>query len=249
MPELEILPWLKLSLLDDPDEEERARQQLNESRRKRGLPPLHPDAGLPAEAVPAHSDATLAKPGRREPGQPRSSLLAQAEPEALPYGPAVVQGANRESRDKPLSYEQIRDLVRENNRSNPPDELIIAVIFKESSFNPAAHSKTNESNEAGLMQMTKKAWADAGARLQGGAKHEFEEAAFDPAINIQHGSAYPQWWINRAGGNISRGLFRYGPGANEPGYAADALAATEALRQNPADPIAALSKAYRRPYR
>jgi hypothetical protein len=44
----DIPRWPKISLLDDPDEEERARQKLNESRRQRGLPPLYPEAGYPS---------------------------------------------------------------------------------------------------------------------------------------------------------------------------------------------------------
>ena len=43
----DIPRWPKISLLDDPDEEERAKRQLNESRRKRGLEPLYPEAGFP----------------------------------------------------------------------------------------------------------------------------------------------------------------------------------------------------------
>ena len=46
---------------------------------------------------------------------------------------------------KPLAYEQVKELVRENNRSKLPDELIIAVIFKESSFIPDARNESGAS--------------------------------------------------------------------------------------------------------
>lgn len=67
----------------------------------------------------------------------------------------------------------------------------------------------------------------------------------DPATNIQRGSAYLQMRIQQLGGSLERGLASYGTGKE---YAADIIAAARTLQQNPDNPVAALSKAYRRKY-
>jgi hypothetical protein len=280
----DIPRWPKISLLDDPDEEERAKRQLNESRRKRGLEPLYPEAGFPD--VPGVIDTLFGggKPiplgGYRdeapEPEKPgpipmpqidpkdikdgasggAGSQVAQAEPSSAgskadgqktETAPAPDKEAAAPPKPgKPLTYEQVKELVRENNRSKLPDEMIIAVIFKESSFNPGAHNRTKDSDEAGLMQMTRGAWTDAHRRLAKGTKHEFEGSAFDPAINIQLGSTYLQQRIDWARGNLEEGIAGYGTG--KPEYAQDIIAATKALQQNPDDPVAVISRIYRRKY-
>lgn len=284
----DIPRWPKISLLDDPDEEERAKRQLNESRRKRGLEPLYPEAGFPD--VPGLIDTLFGggKPfplggyrgGSFDPEKPDpdpdllidprnigtpdaapngasgESQVAQADrPPAAPkeegQSAEAAPAPNKESTappkpGKPLTYEQIKELVRENNRSKLPDEMIIAVVFKESSFDPSARSKS--SSESGLMQVGKRAWTDTHQNvLKQRDVPDFQKNVLDPATNIQRGSAYLQLRIDRARGDISQGLNGYRGGV-EPGYASDVLAATRALKQNPSDPIAALSKAYRRPY-
>ncbi len=286
----DIPRWPKISLLDDPDEEERAKRQLNESRRKRGLEPLYPEAGFPP---PPPSFAELLIGGgrpippdryRNEPPDPENPdpdprfhldpkdiVIKDAAPEPggadpqvaqaerPPATPAEGKGADaapapdKESAappkpGKPLTYEQVKELVRENNRSKLPDELIIAVIFKESSFKPWERNRDPKSSEAGLMQVSKRAWEDVHQNvLKQREVPDFNQHIFDPVTNIQRGSAYLQLRIDRLRGDVSGGLNGYRGGV-EPGYAADVLAATRALQQNPSDPIAALSKAYRRPY-
>lgn len=282
----DIPRWPKISLLDDPDEEERARQRLNESRRQRGLPPLYPEAGLPPQplvfggiipgldkladpqdvdpgfskehfdfvdgipGIAAHDDRVAKAPA------PASPPVTAQRPEGTAPAPAPASDgqakppaeAKPAPPGKPLTYDQIKELVRENNRSKLPDEMIIAVIFKESSFNPSARSNNPKSTESGLMQIGQPAWRDVHQNVLKQKKTpDFQSNVFDPATNIQRGSAYLQARIDRVGGDISRGLNGYRGGV-EPGYAADVLAATQTLQQNPENPLAALSKAYRRRY-
>lgn len=281
----DIPRWPKISLLDDPDEEERAKRQLNESRRKRGLEPLYPEAGFPPPP-PSFAELLIGggKPiplgGERhrlpEPEQdpdpefhkdpkdlvirdsdPGESLLAQVE---LSGSPADVEeppsrtnpGSNASGQSdtanvpqskKPLTYEQVKRLVRENNRSELPDEMIVAIIFKESSFDP---SKRSDTGASGLMQITKGTWTDFHKRGLKSPEPDYKHV-FDPATNIQRGSAYLQMRLKEKDGSIERALKGYGP-PKELGYAADIIAATKALQENPGNPVAALSKAYRRKY-
>lgn len=284
----DIPRWPKISLLDDPDEEERARRQLNESRRQRGLPPLYPESGFPPPLpvfggiVPGAD--TLPDPREIDPGlemkpedikfvdgEPGASgagdQVAQAEPPAS-SPPAAGQSPERPAPEgavkeqvpaadkpaqpgKPLAYEKIRELVRENNRSKLPDEMIIAIIFKESSFNPAARGNIPERPALGLMQIKEGAWKDVHGKVLKTDVPEFKQnhhKVLDPAINIQRGTAYLQMRIEEAGGDVTRGLFGYGPADQEPRYAGQVLAATEALKQNPQNPIATLSRIYGRKY-
>lgn len=282
----DIPRWPKISLLDDPDEEERAKRQLNESRRRRGLEPLYPEAGFPD--VPGIIDTLFGggKPiplggyrdGSPEPERPDSDPLFLIDPKDVRTPDAAPNRAGGESQvaqadrppaapkeggrsaetapapdkesaappkpGKPLTYEQVKELVRENNRSKLPDEMITAIIFKESSFIPDAR---NKSGASGLMQMQSDAWTDVHKKVLGQQNvPEFAQHVFDPAINVQRGSAYLQWWIDRSGGDVAKGLFGYG--SRKPEYVPDVLAAADALKQNPDNPVAVLSRIYRRKY-
>lgn len=294
----DIPRWPKISLLDDPDEEERARQQLNESRRQRGLPPLYPESGFPPplpvfggivpgkdklidpreidpgfHRKPEDTDPREVDPGfYRKPGgfnfvegEPGASAggdqVAQAEPPPSPppaaeqkpenappdsnaQGQAFAEGKPTQP-GKPLTYDQIRELVRENNNSKLPDEMIVAIIFKESSFDPSARGNTRENPALGLMQIQKRALIDAHDRLPKNEQYAHEHV-LDPAVNIRLGSTYLQQQIDLRGGDVSKGLFHYGP--RTPDYVPQVLAATEALKQNPKNPISALSRIYGRKY-
>lgn len=281
--------WPKVSLLDDPDEEERARQQLNENRRQRGLPPLYPESGFPpAPAIfggivagdrwrdPSRPDGKDLDPGvhkrlegisfvEGEPGEPGAGdQVAQADPPPS-SSPAAGQSPGRPAPEgavneqappadkpapptKPLTYEQIKELVRENNRSRLPDELIIALIYKESSFNPQARTQEPGSTASGLMQVTERAWKvvhEERLNYGKGNSPNFGEHVFDPATNIQRGTAYLQHRIDGSRGDIERGLAGYGP-PKEKNYVASIFDAAIALQQNPPDPIAALNQVYGR---
>jgi RHS repeat-associated protein len=122
-----------------------------------------------------------------------------------------------------LSYSAIANLVAQNNRSGQSDDLIICVIYKESSFNPKSHAST--SSAQGLMGVENGAAKDMGAA---------PGTLTNPAINIQVGSGYLKGRINSrppfgGGGNVASGLAKYGTG---PGYASSILQCEKCLNQN-----------------
>lgn len=129
----------------------------------------------------------------------------------------------------PLSYGQMQGLVADNNMSQQSDALVIAVAWKESSFNPSSHA--TGSSAQGLMMVTRGAAREAGYRYTD---------LLDPATNIRAGSTYLQMRIDWAHGDVKAGLNGYGTG---PGYADNVLQAEHAL-QFPylIDPQAALNQ-------
>jgi RHS repeat-associated protein len=106
---------------------------------------------------------------------------------------------------KRLSCKEVRDLVQKNNRSGLSNELVICIVWNESSFDPDAphQSKT----EKGLMAMTKDAASDAG----------FESGDMkDSAKNIAAGTAYLKLRIKWAKGSIEDGIRGFGTGKTYP---------------------------------
>ena len=120
-----------------------------------------------------------------------------------------------------LTSEEVQELVDANNFSGQSNEMIICIIWKESSFNPNVQSTT--STARGLMQVTKGAAKDAG--------YDYN-LLFDGATNIQAGSSYLKLRIDWAGENVTRGLEGYGTGT---GYADNILKCEECLKENPCD--------------
>jgi len=101
-----------------------------------------------------------------------------------------------------LSLGDIGNLVAKNNRSGQTNELIICMAFKESSFDPDAMQKGNQSAR-GLLGITDGAATDAG--------YDWNDLG-DPAVNILAGSTYLQKRIHGNHGNVRNGLAGYGTG-------------------------------------
>jgi RHS repeat-associated protein len=121
-----------------------------------------------------------------------------------------------------LSYDQIAKLVAANNKSLRSDELIICVIYKESSFDPAGANPN--SSAVGLMGVEKGAASDLNIPYN---------TLSDPATNIAAGSQYLHRRIDwkppfGAGGDVRTGLANYGTG--EP-YADSILKCEKCLKE------------------
>jgi spore germination cell wall hydrolase CwlJ-like protein len=95
MPELEIPRWPKRSLFWDPEEEERALQQLNDSRRERGLAPFGFELREP------------------EPSKGLKPLSAadQAEPDDASEGTSVAQVSPETTEPRQDSFEEDAKLL------------------------------------------------------------------------------------------------------------------------------------------
>jgi len=130
-----------------------------------------------------------------------------------------------------LSYEKIKEFVKNNNLSGLSDELIICLIYKESTFDPSVKNK--KSSATGLMQVTTGAATDAGYK---------GKDMYDPTTNIQAGSKYLKLRIKWVKGNTQTGLEGYGTG---PGYAAGILDCEKCLKENPCKQDDCLEKAKR----
>ncbi len=133
----------------------------------------------------------------------------------------------------PLSYDQIMKLVAANNRSLQSDELILCVIFKESSFDPAGAN--SGSSAVGLMGVEKGAAQDLNIPYN---------TLSDPAKNIAAGSQYLHRRIDwkppfGAGGDVRIGLANYGTG--EP-YADSILKCEKCLKDEAQKDVACKTK-------
>jgi RHS repeat-associated protein len=122
-----------------------------------------------------------------------------------------------------LSYPAIAGLVAANNRSGQSDELIICIIWKESSNDPKGQNP--HSSAHGLMGVENGAAQDLGVD---------PTTLSDPGINISVGTTYLHRRIAwrppfGSGGNVARGLAKYGTG---PGYARSLLRCEKCLKQN-----------------
>ena len=132
-----------------------------------------------------------------------------------------------------LTYNQIHKLVHDNNQSGQSDELITAVAWKESRFDPNAKSSDPTSTATGLMQITKYADKDL-VKLKGSA-YSWDKITDpkNPAINIRAGSLYLGLRIQWSGGDVTKGLNCYGTGT---GYATNILKAESDLKLGPKNP-------------
>lgn len=129
-----------------------------------------------------------------------------------------------------LSYDEVKKHVADNNKSDESPELVIAVIWKESGFDPEVKNAT--SSATGLMQMTKGAVSDVNANTPKGVHFEHSDMS-DAAKNIQAGTYYLKSLVKRWG-SISEALQRYGTGA---GYETNILAAETCLKASPEKPM------------
>uniref|UniRef100_A0A7C2NJF5 Transglycosylase SLT domain-containing protein n=1 Tax=Thermoanaerobaculum aquaticum TaxID=1312852 RepID=A0A7C2NJF5_9BACT len=128
-----------------------------------------------------------------------------------------------------LTYAEVAEIVKENNQSGQADEVIIAIAWMESSFDPGAHRPNPEKETArGLMGVTKAAAQDVGANY---------ERLFDPVENIKAGSAYLRLRTSWAKGNVEKALAGYGTG---PNYAQAILRCAECLKASAGEPMTCL---------
>ena len=124
-----------------------------------------------------------------------------------------------------LTFQQVSSLVAKYNSSKQSNNLVLAQAYKESRFNPSIKSKTTSAT--GLLQMTKGAVAEVN-RVRGSSFSHGDMT--DPRRNIAAATAYLQIRIDRAGGDVAKGLNGYGTG---PGYSNSILAAERDLNANP----------------
>jgi soluble lytic murein transglycosylase-like protein len=121
---------------------------------------------------------------------------------------------------KKLSFDEVAALVAANNQSNQSNELIMCMIYKESSFNPDAKART--SSASGLMQLTKAVAKELGVEY---------DTFTDAATNIANGSRYLNrriTWKNWANGSVRDGIAGYGEGY---GYADSILECEDCLKK------------------
>lgn len=109
----------------------------------------------------------------------------------------------------PLEYRD--EITRSAEEFHLDRNLIAAVIYSESHFNPNAGSSAGAK---GLMQLIPQ--TARGVARQIGMTDYADSKIFDPATNIRLGSAYLRSAINSRGGNIDVALANYNGG---PKYA------------------------------
>jgi RHS repeat-associated protein len=128
-----------------------------------------------------------------------------------------------------LTYAEVAEIVKENNQSGQADEVILAIAWMESSFDPGAHRPNPEKETArGLMGVTKAAAQDVGANY---------ERLFDPVENVKAGSACLRLRTSWAKGNVEKALAGYGTG---PNYAQAILRCAECLKASAGEPMTCL---------
>jgi RHS repeat-associated protein len=128
-----------------------------------------------------------------------------------------------------LTYAEVAEIVKENNLSGQVDEVIIAIAWMESTFDPGAHRPNPEKETArGLMGVTKAAAQDVGANY---------DRLFDAVENVKAGSAYLQLRTTWAKGDVEKALAGYGTG---PNYAKAILQCAECLKASPGEPMTCL---------
>jgi RHS repeat-associated protein len=120
-----------------------------------------------------------------------------------------------------LNEQQVVDLINANNLSKLSTDLILCIIYKESSFDPDAQNGAHQ----GLMQL----WDDS-AEWVGYSPTDM----LNPALNIQAGTKLLNRlvnWKNLGNGDVSDGLRRYGPTGETPPYADQILNCEQCLKK------------------
>lgn len=126
-----------------------------------------------------------------------------------------------------LTYDQVKALVDNNNKSQLSTELLVCLIWKESGFDPNVPSSA--STATGLMQLTVAAVDDVNANTPAGIHFQHSEMT-NPEKNIQCGTYYLTILIKRHG-TIKAGLEHFGTGA---GYADNILKCEQCIQSAPA---------------
>ncbi len=131
-----------------------------------------------------------------------------------------------------LAYSEIVALVAANNRSGQDTDLIVAMCYKESGFDPAVRTRVAGSSAAGLMGVTRTAISEVNRVDKTVLTYAQVQ---DAATNIEMGSRYLRIMVSRFT-SIASALDHYGTG---PGYSTNLLAGAAALK-NAQDPMAVL---------
>lgn len=135
-----------------------------------------------------------------------------------------------------LTFDQIKQLVSANKQGTVfTDECIVAVCWKESTFNPDARSTT--STAKGLMQMTDGAVKTVNDTTPPGVHFEPSDMLI-PAKSIQCGTYYLNWCSSQSGGDEGKALDKYG---GVSGYSGDVMTAEACLLSGPAEPMSCLT--------
>lgn len=134
-----------------------------------------------------------------------------------------------------MTYDEVTALVAANNKSTSfSNQLVVAICWKESSFDPSAHS--SGSTATGLMQMTTGAVTDVNSNTPRGVHFEHSEMT-QGAKCIQCATYYLEILKGRFA-TVKSALEHYGTGA---GYADNLLICETCLQSNPAGHDACLA--------
>jgi hypothetical protein len=157
-------------------------------------------------------------------------ILRRPKPKGTPKRPKPKAKAKR----SPLTAAEVQAHIISNNKSSASTELLLCLIWKESSFDPKEKSST--SSATGLMQLTKPAVTQVNKSSPKGTHFTHGEMT-DPAKNIQCGTYYLKIRTDWAGGDLKKGLEGFGTGS---GYADNILACEACIKATPADTDACL---------
>jgi RHS repeat-associated protein len=133
-------------------------------------------------------------------------------PLSIGWGVHEGEKGDQKKNSSIFTYDQMKVLVKANNKSKLDDELIIAVAWNESNFDQS--KKATGSSATGLMMLTKTALKEL-KRLDLG-DFSYKDIQNDANYNIQAGSIYLEHRISLVKGNIINGLKGYGTGESYP---------------------------------
>lgn len=139
---------------------------------------------------------------------------------------------------KKLTFEEVYSYASSYNLSdNFSAELLTCMAWKESTFDP----DENTSGALGLLQVRNIAIKDLNDQKETrGYVFNYDASLYDPAMNMEAGSAYLQLIYKRyRKGDVKGSLDFYGTG---PGYSDNILACETCLKEDPCHPEKALGK-------
>jgi hypothetical protein len=128
-----------------------------------------------------------------------------------------------------LTADEVISLLTANNHSSCSTELLVCLIWKESSFNPEA--KNSGSTATGLMAITKAAVRDVNSHNSPDIVFEHSDMT-DAAKNIDCGTRYLSILIDRWGGDLVTALEHFGTGA---GYATALMKCEHCIQNTPSN--------------
>ncbi len=129
----------------------------------------------------------------------------------------VLSDGNKDEKQKPYKYKEIKPIVAANNGSGQSNYLIICQCWKESTFDPkAVNGKKIKFQHRGLMQMAQRALSDVKTNFK--RSYVFDDM-FDAEKNIQAGSLYLKLRIKWVKGDVRNGLLGYRGDESDTEYA------------------------------